>query len=210
MTPQILGDPINGWARDPVAGIAAHLPSKTLQSVFAPLVSILAATILLTATNAGLMGISRLSYNLSSHKQLPEIFGRVHHRFRTPYMAIIIFCFLSIFMLTPGLADPEFFTDLGALYVFGSLLCFALAHAAILSLRIKEPDLPRPFRLRLNIKIKGRDLPLTAILGLTATLVIWIVVIITQPYSRWAGIIWMVVGLAIYYVYRRWKKLPLL
>jgi APA family basic amino acid/polyamine antiporter len=209
MTPQALGDPVGGWARDPVAGIAAHLPSETLQSIFAPLVAILAATILLTATNAGLMGISRLSFNLASHKQLPAILGRVHYRFRTPYMAIILFCLLSILVLTPGVANPDFFTDLGALYVFGSLLCFALAHAAIIGLRIRAPESPRPFKLRLNIRVRGRELPFTAILGLVATSIIWIVVIVTQPFSRWAGFLWMVVGLAIYCVYRRGRHLPL-
>jgi len=209
MTPQILGDPVGGWARDPIAGIAAHLPSKTLQSIFAPLVAILAATILLTATNAALMGISRLSYNLASHKQFPEIFGRIHLRFKTPYMAIIIFCLLSILLLSPGLANPGFFTDLGALYIFGSLLCFALAHAAIIGLRVRKPELPRPFKLHGNLKIRGRELPVTAILGLLATSAIWVTVIITQPYSRWAGIIWMVAGFGIYYAYRRWKHIPL-
>ncbi|MEE8418866.1 MAG: APC family permease, partial [Dehalococcoidales bacterium] len=61
MTPQELGDPVNGWARNPVAGIAANLPSEMLRSFFAPLVSVLAASILLTAANAGLIGISRLA-----------------------------------------------------------------------------------------------------------------------------------------------------
>jgi len=209
MTPQVLGDPVGGWARDPVAGIAAHLPSKTLQSIFAPLVAVLAASILLTATNAGLLGISRLSFNLSSHKQLPAILGRIHHRFRTPYVAIILFCLVALLVLAPGFANPRFFTDLGALYVFGSLLCFALAHAAILGLRIKKPDMPRPFKLGLGIKVKGKELPLTAILGLAATSIIWIVVILTQPFSRWVGIVWMVIGLLVYYAYRRSKRLPL-
>lgn len=209
MTPQVLGDPVSGWARDPVAGIAANLPSETLQSIFAPLVAILAASILLTATNAGLLGISRLSFNLSSHNQLPKVLGRIHHRFRTPYIAIIIFCSVAFLVLCPGFAEPEFFAELGALYVFGSLLCFALAHAALLGLRIKKPDMLRPFKLALNIKIRGRELPLTAILGLAATMIIWLVVIITQPFSRWVGIIWMVIGLTIYYIYRKRKGLPL-
>ena len=46
-------------------------------------------------------------------------------------------------------------------------------------------------------------------LDLAATLVIWTVVIAVQPYSRWAGIIWMIVGFATYYIYRRWKRLSL-
>jgi APA family basic amino acid/polyamine antiporter len=209
MTPQVLGDPVNGWARDPIAGIAANLPSETLQDIFAPLVSILAATILLVATNAGLLGISRLSYNLSSHHQLPATLSRVHHRFRTPYIAIILFCLISLLVLTPGFFATNFFADLGALYVFGSLLCFALAHASILALRMKKPDLERPFKLGLNIRVKGRGLPITAILGLVATFGIWIIIMITQPYSRWVGASWMVIGLIVYCLYRWASRLPL-
>jgi APA family basic amino acid/polyamine antiporter len=207
MTPQSLGDPINGWARDPVAGIAANLPSQTLQSFLAPLVAILAATILLTATNAGLLGISRLSYNLSLHKQLPATIGRVHPRFRTPYIAITFFCMISILLLVPGFFSEVFFSELGALYVFGSLLCFALAHAAILVLRIRKPDISRPFRLRFNVKFKRIKLPITALMGLMATFSIWILVMITQPFSRWIGLLWMLLGILIFLVYRRIKHL---
>lgn len=206
MTPQMLGDPVNGWARDPVAGIAANLPSETLRDVFEPLVAILAASILFTATNAGLLGISRLTFNLSSHKQLPAFFGKVHRRFRTPYFAIITFCVIAIFLLVPGFTNPGFFEDLGALYVFGSLLCFALAHLAILCLRMRKPELPRPFKLGWNIKWRGKQYPVTAILGLLSTSGIWVIVIITRPFSRWAGLAWMVIGLIIYLIYRLYIK----
>jgi APA family basic amino acid/polyamine antiporter len=173
-------------------------------------VAVLASTILLTATNAGLLGISRLSYNLSSHNQLPAPLGRIHHRFRTPYLGIIIFCVISVLMLSPGFFSDSFFSDLGALYVFGSLLCFTLAHAAILSLRARKPELARPFKLRFNVRFKGKELPITAILGLLATFTIWIVVIVTQPYSRWTGFGWMAIGLVVYFVFRRMKHLPLI
>jgi len=209
MTPQLLGDPIIGWARDPVAGIAANLPSTTLQDIFAPLVAILAASILLTATNAGLMGISRLAFNLSSHHQLPATLGQVHPRFRTPHVAIVVFCGVALLVLTPGFFFTGFFADLGALYVFGSLLSFAIAHAAILSLRVRQPDLPRPFKLHGNIKVKNRDMPITAILGLIATSTIWVIILAIQPFSRWAGIVWMAAGLLVYYLYRRKHHLPL-
>jgi APA family basic amino acid/polyamine antiporter len=155
------------------------------------------------------MGISRLAFNLSSHHQLPELLSHTHHRFRTPYIAIVLFCIVALVLLVPGFFSPSFFKDLGALYVFGSLLCFALAHAAILALRIRKPALTRPFKLGLNLKIKGRELPLTAILGLLATSAIWFVIMIIQPYSRWAGLLWMVAGFAIYYFYRRIKGMPL-
>jgi APA family basic amino acid/polyamine antiporter len=209
MTPQMLGDPINGWARDPVAGIAANLPVEGIRAALAPLVSILAASILLTATNAGMLGISRLSFNLSSNHQLPKFLGGIHSRFRTPYRGILLFGTISILLLIPGFFSERFFTDLGALYVFGSLLCFGIAHAAIIRLRIRKPDLPRPFMLHLNIPFKGKKIPITAILGLITTVAIWIVVLVTEPFSRSAGLIWMVIGLSLFLFYRLGKKLPL-
>jgi basic amino acid/polyamine antiporter, APA family len=202
VTPQMLGDPINGWARDPVAGIAASLPNETIRSILEPLVAVLAASILFTATNAGLLGISRLTYNMSAHKQLPQVLGKVHHRFRTPYIAISLFCAISILLLIPGFTNPDFFSDLGALYVFGSLLCFALAHASILRLRATKPDLPRPFRLGWNIKIREKKYPLTAILGVLTTFGVWCVIVIQQPFSRYAGTIWMLGGMLVYIIVR--------
>jgi APA family basic amino acid/polyamine antiporter len=112
-------------------------------------------------------------------------------------------------VLIPGFFTDTFFADLGALYVFGSLLCFALAHAAIIALRFKQPDAPRPFKLNWNIRFKDRALPVTAILGFIATAVIWVVVVIIQPYSRYVGLLWMAVGLIIYYVYRKTQKMSL-
>ncbi len=208
MTPQLLGDPVNGWARDPVAGIAANLPSPLLRDIFEPLVAVLAASILLTATNAGLIGISRLAFNMSRHKQLPQTLSRVHDRFRTPYLSILLFCAVAIGVLVPGFFSSSFFADLGGLYVFGSLLGFALAHASILVLRIRQPETRRPFKLPANIKVSGRQLPLSAILGLLGTVGIWIVILVTQPFSRWFGLAWMLVGLIGYIIYRKILHIP--
>ena len=208
MTPQLLGDAVNGFARDPVAGIAANLPSETLRSIFAPVVSILAASILLVATNAGLLGISRLTYNLSAHKQFPKILSRIHPTFRTPYIAIVVFSIISMVLLLPGLSNIEsFFSNLGALYVFGSLLCFAFAHLSILRLRVKEPNLLRPFKMGGNIRIKNFQFPVTAILGFVSTFSIWVFILITQPYSRWMGLGWMALGILVYLAFTQLSKL---
>ncbi len=203
MTPQELGDPINGWARDPVAGIAANLPSEMLREIFSPLVAVLAASILLTAANAGLLGISRLAFSMSSHKHLPATLSRIHPRFRTPYIAIILFSVITFLLLIPGFFNPQFFTDLGALYVFGSLLSFGLAQAAIITLRIKKPELDRPFKISPNIKFRGKELPVITILAFLGTLTVWLVVVVSQGWSRWVGIGWVLFGLSIYYLYKR-------
>jgi APA family basic amino acid/polyamine antiporter len=81
MTPQELG---TTWARDPVAGIAANIPIKLLAEILKPLIGILAATILLIATNAALIGISRLSFSLGQRGLAPKMFSRIHGKFQTP------------------------------------------------------------------------------------------------------------------------------
>jgi len=228
MTPQELA---SSWATDPVAGIAhsismAITPQEMaaklatgseviivltwiftwLRDLLPVLVAVLAASILFIATNAGLMGISRLAFSLGRYQLIPPVLGRVHQRFKTPYVSIILFSAVALAILVPGFFAPGMFIELGALYVFGSLLSFTLAHASIMSLRVKNPDLPRPFKLGWNIKFKQRELPVTAILGLLGTAVVWLVVIFTQPYSRVVGLVWMAVGLVIYIIYRWWRK----
>jgi len=206
MTPQELA---TVWSRDPIAGIADKLPIALISNVLKPLIAVLAGTILLIATNAGLMGISRLAFSLGSHKLVPAAFSRVHPRFKTPYISIILFSLVAILILVPGFFATDIFKKIGALYAFGSLLAFMFAHASILSLRARKPDLPRPFKLGWNLRIKGRELPISAIIGLVATAIIWIIILITQPDSRWIGIIWMAVGFIIYFIYRRKERLPL-
>lgn len=206
MTPQELA---SDWARDPVAGIAASIPITLIRDVLKPLIALLAGTILLIATNAGLIGISRLAFSLGSHKLVPAALSRVHPRFKTPYISIILFSVVAIIILSPAFFTTAAFEKMGTLYAFGSLLAFAFSHASVLSLRVRKPELPRPFKLGWNIKIKGRELPISAVLGLIATSTIWIIILITQPYSRWVGITWMVTGWIIYYLYRRKEHLPL-
>jgi len=206
MTPQELA---SEWARDPVAGIAANLPLVWLSSILKPLIAILAGTILLIATNAGLIGISRLAFSLGRHKLIPPVLSRVHPRFKTPYTSIILFSVIALLVLIPGFFAADVFKNMGTLYAFGSLLAFVFAHASIIRLRATKPEKPRPFKIGWNIKIKGREIPITAILGLTVTAIIWAIIMITQPYSRWIGIAWMAAGFIIYWIYRRKQHLPL-
>jgi APA family basic amino acid/polyamine antiporter len=89
------------------------------------------------------------------------------------------------------------------------MLAFSFAHLAIIGLRIRKPKESRPFKLRGNFRIGGREIPITAVLGLLGTLSIWVVIIISQPISRFIGFAWLFGGIAMYFIYRgRWKKKP--
>jgi basic amino acid/polyamine antiporter, APA family len=187
------------YENDPVLGIVSALPlGHGLQTVFRYYVGILAATILVIATNAGLIGISRLSWSLARHRQLPAIFASVHPRYRTPWFTIAFFSVLAGLLLIPGQTD-----FLGNLYSFGAMLSFTTAHVAIIALRFKQPDTKRPYRVPWNIPFRGRSLPLTAVLGAIGTFAAWASVVALHVEARTVGIGWMAVGMGCYFWYRR-------
>ena len=85
----------------PCSGIVSRLGLHgTVLTIAQYYVGVLAATILFIATNAGLIGISRLSWSLAEHRQLPSLFSQLHPRYRTPWFTIVFFSVLA------GAADP--------------------------------------------------------------------------------------------------------
>ena len=198
-----------GFSSNPATIIVISAVLGGLLKILPILVAILAATILIVATNAGLMGVSRLTFSLGRFQLMPPALFSVHPKFKTPYQSIILFGLIAILLLIPGFFIPDAFVRLGGLYAFGSLLAFALAHASILKLRLKHPEFPRPFKLKANIKFGGHELPITAILGLVATSGIWLVIVVMYPYVRWVGFGWMLLGIVVYCIFRRRNRLPL-
>ena len=200
-TPLALPPDEGGYQNDPVLGLVKNLGiSGPLLDMLEVYVGILAATILFIATNAGVIGASRITYAMSSYRQLPEVFRRVHPRFRTPWISLVFFAgFLSILTLLPGQVD-----FLGTMYSFGAMLSFTVAHLAVIALRVKRPEDELLVRGRPNIRIRGVDWPLFAFLGALATGAAWVVIVVQTPATRYAGLGWLVLGFAAYFVYRRY------
>src|SRR5207247_11086968 len=92
------------WKADPVAGIVTGFQQETLRFWAQVWVGILAFTILVIATNAGLIGISRLSYSLAVVDLLPHRLALLHPKFKTPYVSIIVFGILSSLLVLPRIA----------------------------------------------------------------------------------------------------------
>jgi basic amino acid/polyamine antiporter, APA family len=184
---------------DPILGIVANLGlGSGIEHLARIYVGVLAATILLIASNAGLIGISRLSWSLAEHHQLPGAFAGLYGRGRTPAVAIVVFAALAILLILPGKA-----TLLGNLYSFGALLSFTIAHVSVVALRVRQPDRERPYRAPWNVGIRGYSIPLTAVLGGIGTFGAWISVLVLHSEARVVGVAWMVVGLTGYLLYRR-------
>lgn len=200
MSPQELG---TKYVDNPILGIVNNLPFGSAALV--PWVGFLAAGLLFVAGNAGLMGASRLSFNMGEYYQLPQFFYRTHKKYRTPVVSLGIFAILAALVIIWSRGKLHFLADL---YNFGAMLAFFSAHLSLIVLRIKQPEMHRPFRAPLNIKIsKDVSIPLTAVVGALSTLAVWILVIVTKPEGRYLGFTWMGLGIIMYLLYRRKKKM---
>jgi APA family basic amino acid/polyamine antiporter len=193
------------FANDPVLGIVENLGlGSGLTNILRYYVGVLAAVILLIATNAGLIGLSRLTYSMGQHRQLPEILRRVHPRFHTPYVAILVFSLVAAITILPG--QLKF---LATMYSFGAMLSFTIAHISLVRLRARYAERERPWKPLLNFRFRGVEVPATAIFGGIGTFGAWIIVMVLDISTLVAGITWMVLGLSLYVLYRRRQGLPL-
>jgi APA family basic amino acid/polyamine antiporter len=193
-----------GYEENPMLGIVSAMELGPLQAGVELYVGVLAITILVAATNAGVLGVSRLTYSMGIHRQMPDALRRLHRRFRTPYLGILAFSALACLALLPGQAD-----FLGAIYAFGAMLSFSMAHLAVLRLRVVQPDHERPYRSPGSVRIRGHDLPPLALAGLAGTSLSLLVVSVLDLSVAAAGGAWLLLGMAIYVAFRRSQGLDL-
>jgi APA family basic amino acid/polyamine antiporter len=199
MAPSDTPGKISGYQNDPVLGLVQnmglHGTSLTIAKTY---VGILAATILFIATNAGIIGASRITYAMSSYRQLPNAFRKLHPRFNTPWLTLLIFAGIApIIIILPGKT-----AFLGTLYAFGATLSFTVAHLSVIALRIKKRDKEMVYKARPNLHLAGIDWPLFALLGVLGTAASWVVIVFQNPATRWTGLGWLAFGGIFYYLFR--------
>lgn len=227
---------VGEWGNDPVAGIASKLPDwhlthsaaegrVSVSTLMMPWVAILAFTILAIAANAGILAGSRITYNMAHHRQLFHSLSYVHPRFQTPTVAIIMIAVVAVGIIGVGLVSQVLMERtgersggqylllrLGELYVFSSMMAFAMAHLSVWTLRIKEPNARRPFCAWPNVRIGGRRISMTASIGFLSCLGIWVWLAVgpEHAFGRNIGLTWIALGLVFYVWYRRREGLDLL
>src|SRR3954464_9240471 len=203
-TPLGLPEDQGGFAGDPVLGVVKNLDFGFLQGPAEVYVGLLAATILFIATNAGIIGVSRLTYSMGLHRQMPDRLRQLHPRYGTPWIGILLFGAIACVTLIPGQAE-----FLGNMYAFGAMLSFTIAHVSVARLRVKEPDHERPYRGPGTLRIRGVELPLFAVAGGIGTGLAFVVVTALHVDVAVAGIGWLTLGVILYVAYRRRQGLDL-
>ncbi|OGN61813.1 MAG: hypothetical protein A3F09_00265 [Chlamydiae bacterium RIFCSPHIGHO2_12_FULL_49_11] len=200
VTPEVLS---TTYLENPIAGIVSALPLGA--NVLGPWVGLLAAVILIVAANAGLIGASRVSFNMGEYFQLPRFFYTLHKTRRTPVAALAFFAVLAGVVVVWSRGSLAFLADL---YNFGAMLAFFCAHLSLILHRIRFPDMERPFKVKGNIRFKNAEIPVMAVIGAIATFSVWCMVLVTKPDGRNLGILWVAAGLVMYLIYRRSHHLP--
>jgi len=187
-----------GYAGDPILGVVKQLDLGFLQQPGELYVGLLAATILLIATNAGIIGVSRLVYSMGIHRQVPDRLRQLHPTYNTPWVGILVFGVVACLTLIPGQA-----AFLANMYAFGAMLSFTIAHAAVIRMRLTQPEHERPYRSPGTLRMAGRELPGSAVFGGIATALSFVVVTVMNPVVAVSGSLWLALGVAIYALYRR-------
>lgn len=196
---------------DPVAGIVSNFvqPLAFWAGIW---VGILAFTILVIATNAGLIGISRLSYSLAGVDLLPKRFAQLHPKYKTPYVSIIVFGIAAALLVLTGIiVSGKVVIDLmSAVYALAATFAFCSAHLSVMRLRFIEPSLHRPYRMPLNFRFGRDSIPVLSIVG-----ALFIGTVFTQlvfqniTNSTFIFMGWLAFGVLTYVLYRRHRHEPL-
>ena len=189
------------WIRAPLVGLAAafggHLPSAVVDALRI-LVGSTGAIILVAVLTTSFSGAGRLAYSLGRRDMLPRAFGRLNRTTLISPAAIVATAVISaaILLIAKAANDPVRF--LASLYSFGVLIAFTAAQVAVVRLRFTEPELERPFRVPGNVRIRGTEVPVAALVGAPLTFAIWIAAIATHGAARIAGPIWLALGAVVF------------
>jgi basic amino acid/polyamine antiporter, APA family len=201
------------WLEAPLVGIVtafgAQLPAGIVD-VLRVAVGLSAALILVMAVTTSISGCARLAHSMGTHGMLPRELGRLERKTLVSREAIALISIIAICVLLVAAPVEDEARFLAGTYSFGVLLAFTLAQLAVIRLRRREPDLGRPFRARPDVRLRGVDVPLPALVGAPLTAAVFVVALVTHESARYAGPAWIGIGLVVYGLTRTRARIGML
>jgi APA family basic amino acid/polyamine antiporter len=192
------------WLKAPLVGIASALGDEIGgRQALEMIVGVTGALILVAAVITAMVGAERLAQSMARYDMLPHAFARPARGALPPLAGAVAVAAVAsgLIVLATTAGDGERF--LAGLYSFGVLIALTAAQAAVVRLRAREPDLQRPFRVPLGVRIAGTEVPVPAVVGAVLTLGLWVAAVATSEGARIAGPVWLAGGLAVYLLSRR-------
>jgi basic amino acid/polyamine antiporter, APA family len=189
------------WLRAPLVGLAmafnGELPAVVVDALRIA-VGLIGTVILIVTITTSFSGAGRLAYSLGRHDMLPRPFALLNRRTLIAPASIISAAVISSTLLAIARVDGEPVRFLASLYSFGVLIAFTAAQVAVVRLRFTEPNLERPFRVPGNVRIRGTEVPVAALVGVPLTLAVFIASLATHDAARIAGPVWLLIGAVVY------------
>lgn len=128
---------------------------------------------------------SRIFYAMSRDGLLPPVFGRIHEKYKTPFIDFLIIG--TAVALVSAFFPVEFIAEMANI---GTLSAFAVVAVGVIVLRKKKPDLERPFRV-----------PWVPVLPIVSV-AMSIYLMLNLPLATWIRfVVWIAIGLVIYFLY---------
>ena len=169
--------------------VAADMMRKIMDGWGAGAVSIAAMISIFAALNGSILSGARVPYAAARQGLFFRGIGSVHPVYRTPGTSIIVLTLWACFLVLSGRYD-----DLFNLVIFASWILYGMTAAAVIVLRYKQPDLPRPY--------KTLAYPFVPLLFVIASAVLIVSTAIDRPRESGMGIVLIMAGLPFYFYWK--------
>ncbi len=193
------------WLHAPLVGVARaigdELPGGA--DAFVGFVGVANALVLITIIATAMAGAERLAYSMARYDMLPHVFARPERGSSPTPAATLAAAIIAPTLIVLAVIIGDGARFLAGLYSFGVLIAMTAAQVAVIRLRIREPELERPFVVPLNIPWRGARIPLPCVVGAVLTFALWVASLFTHTGARVAGPLWLVIGAGVYLYSRR-------
>jgi len=193
------------WLHSPLIGVARaigdQLPGGA--DAFVGFVGVANALVLVTIIATAMAGAERLAYSMARYDMLPHAFARPERGSSPTPAATLAAAIIApvLIVLANVIGDGARF--LAGLYSFGVLIAMTAAQVAVIRLRVREPELARPFRVPGSIPWRGARIPVPCIVGAVLTFGLWVGSLFAHVGARIAGPVWLALGMVVYLLSRR-------